>query len=741
MKQFFLAPMNCNKGRLFARMSAFLWMVVFAATSANAQTLYPGNDIQAAINQAAPGATITLTPGEYRIYSTLQLKAGVTLKGANKVLKAGFVDIIPRQESLQTHHLPGLQEHTRENLAVIKCHGYFDAINITQDAAQGQPTGIKSLLIESADDSSPDHPRERGIQIDRSGYVVIDDVIVKDFAYAGIELEARSVNNPQLKKVHHVTLTNFLVKDSGFQKSYSYGGVQLRGNAEEIRIEYGIISHWNKGYALKCFSGDSPSDMMRNLEIVNVRAEGNGESTWSYDGGNNFSPNISFEFYEVNVDELSIRNCKVNTHMSFVGWHGENVAPSAYYNVEVIDNMLYPIKGYAMELAMDNVYLQYNTFKISDPAAYGVINEYVTRTQKPMRNLYFDSNTFDMGSHPMSVFNPTRSLENVTFSNNTFTGGSQTSALFGAGLLTNHFTNIQVNTPLGFPLFNDFTKYQSAIARVNITYPYEHNPNTPSPDFTAFRQIYTGPEGSTVHTSRGVFSSDPSVFSSNAGSYATSEYIDGAPWEDQALYQWERNGFQEGKFSLTIPDVEPGTYQVVLHFAEIFHDQPGQRVFNVSVDYGQILHQYDIFQQAQGKNKATTETFLFNLEGNTLNLNFDNNDGADAPKISAIEVIRMRFPDGGARMGQKLLAEVNPLSLSPNPAQETISLYYQAATAQEGIITLTDGLSREQKRIRAQFTAGSNRLSIPTTDLPNGLYVITLRAGQQRLVKKVIVAK
>ncbi|WP_216324491.1 malectin domain-containing carbohydrate-binding protein [Deinococcus aestuarii] len=47
-----------------------------------------------------------------------------------------------------------------------------------------------------------------------------------------------------------------------------------------------------------------------------------------------------------------------------------------------------------------------------------------------------------------------------------------------------------------------------------------------------------------------------------------------------------------------------GTYQVKLHFAELFWDSAGKRVFDVNVEGVSIRQNFDIFAQAGGKNRA-----------------------------------------------------------------------------------------------------------------------------------------
>jgi len=59
-----------------------------------------------------------------------------------------------------------------------------------------------------------------------------------------------------------------------------------------------------------------------------------------------------------------------------------------------------------------------------------------------------------------------------------------------------------------------------------------------------------------------------------------------------------------------VPGLTPGArYTVRLHFAEIFFNAAGQRIFNVAINGAAALSNFDIFAAAGGKNKAVVEQF------------------------------------------------------------------------------------------------------------------------------------
>lgn len=103
----------------------------------------------------------------------------------------------------------------------------------------------------------------------------------------------------------------------------------------------------------------------------------------------------------------------------------------------------------------------------------------------------------------------------------------------------------------------------------------------------------------------------------------------------QAVYQSERNG----NFSYVVPDLVPGaTYTIRLHFAEIYWNAAGQRIFNVSVNGTQILSNFDIYAAAGGQNKAIVEEVTAPADGNGQ-ITIQYTSVVNLAKSSGIEVI------------------------------------------------------------------------------------------------------
>ena len=87
--------------------------------------------------------------------------------------------------------------------------------------------------------------------------------------------------------------------------------------------------------------------------------------------------------------------------------------------------------------------------------------------------------------------------------------------------------------------------------------------------------------------------------------------------------------------------VPNGNFNIVLHFAEIYHQAVNKRLLSVALEGVQIIQNLDIYQLA-GHDFATTLSFNTQALGipvtdNRLDLTFSSTK--DEAKISAIEII------------------------------------------------------------------------------------------------------
>ena len=100
---------------------------------------------------------------------------------------------------------------------------------------------------------------------------------------------------------------------------------------------------------------------------------------------------------------------------------------------------------------------------------------------------------------------------------------------------------------------------------------------------------------------------------------------------DGALYQAERFG----DFTYAIPVIN-GDYTLTLHFAEIYWDAPGQRVFDVFVEGTERISNLDIYAFA-GKDTAYEITLPVKVNDGVLNLEFRTD--VDNAKLSGLKLL------------------------------------------------------------------------------------------------------
>jgi hypothetical protein len=106
---------------------------------------------------------------------------------------------------------------------------------------------------------------------------------------------------------------------------------------------------------------------------------------------------------------------------------------------------------------------------------------------------------------------------------------------------------------------------------------------------------------------------------------------------DEVLYCTERlfNPGENGIGGYNIP-VAPGSYRVVLHFAEIYHPSKNERTFDIEIEQDLVENNFDIVEEAGAPFTATSITYIANVRDNFLHIEFEDEIGR--PKISAVEV-------------------------------------------------------------------------------------------------------
>ncbi|MBN1155238.1 PKD domain-containing protein [candidate division KSB1 bacterium] len=203
---------------------------------------------------------------------------------------------------------------------------------------------------------------------------------------------------------------------------------------------------------------------------------------------------------------------------------------------------------------------------------------------------------------------------------------------------------------------------------------------------------------------------------------------------DDPIYQTERYGMPAYRF-----DVPNGDYEVILHFAEIYYSAADKRLINVALEGDPVLTQFDIYEEASGKNQALKRTFSTRNLGMTVTdnrIDLDFSATVDLAKISGIEVVPLQplgpelsiAPDtldfGRTKVNETLIVSntgENPLNwqltsglpawlTSVNPSNGNLNVNGSQAVA---VQVSRDGLPEGNYFHVLQFTSNGGNVSIP----------------------------
>jgi beta-galactosidase len=81
----------------------------------------------------------------------------------------------------------------------------------------------------------------------------------------------------------------------------------------------------------------------------------------------------------------------------------------------------------------------------------------------------------------------------------------------------------------------------------------------------------------------------------------------------------------------------PGDATVELFFTETYFDHAGNRVFDVALNGNVVLHNFDIYADASGKNKAVVKKFTVHCPDGKLNISIPQTE-TDQPEIAAVRI-------------------------------------------------------------------------------------------------------
>ena len=202
----------------------------------------------------------------------------------------------------------------------------------------------------------------------------------------------------------------------------------------------------------------------------------------------------------------------------------------------------------------------------------------------------------------------------------TINNGTYTTIATNVGLISFTDTNV-----------NNGTTYYYAVSAVNSL---GESPNSVPASVVpqTYYQVNSGGGAASPFIADAFFSGGTT--GSTSAAIDTSGVTNPAP---QAVYQTER----WNNNTYTFPNLIAGTsYKVRLHFAEIYYNAAGIRIFNVFINGTQVLTNLDIFAATGAMDKATVREFTATANGSgQIIIQYINIPGKDNAKSSGIEIL------------------------------------------------------------------------------------------------------
>jgi hypothetical protein len=180
-----------------------------------------------------------------------------------------------------------------------------------------------------------------------------------------------------------------------------------------------------------------------------------------------------------------------------------------------------------------------------------------------------------------------------------------------------------------------------------------------------------------------------------------------------------------------------------------FNQEAIHFVAEQTVGYSSSANSWDMFSGSEGSFRASDAVTLgegfWARSGSTFTAYLESCTDI-SPDQAALAVVD---PDYDESEETTTPSEVLPatessksfhdLSVFPNPFNESTTIQFLYHGTNRVTITLRDILGREMMEIAnaAEFSEGLHRMEIQTSDLPSGLYLITFRAGDDILVKRI----
>jgi hypothetical protein len=135
----------------------------------------------------------------------------------------------------------------------------------------------------------------------------------------------------------------------------------------------------------------------------------------------------------------------------------------------------------------------------------------------------------------------------------------------------------------------------------------------------------------------------------------------------------------------------------------------------------------------------------------TIYIGYTTSDVPDSALISISAGSENGDPQPGSKMLVDSLAfgyalsvitfNLGTVNIFPNPAKEQASLEFNMQSAAKATIVLTDIAGNQVSSTNIALGTGYNRMDLTTENLAAGMYLVRINAGNQSLVKKLVISK
>jgi PKD repeat protein len=229
--------------------------------------------------------------------------------------------------------------------------------------------------------------------------------------------------------------------------------------------------------------------------------------------------------------------------------------------------------------------------------------------------------------------------------------------------------------------------------------------------------------------------------------YKTTAAISGT--SDPTLYQAQRT-----KVDLTyLFDLPNGTYDVILHFAELQDNEAGRRVMDISAEGNLVLNDFDVWVAAGGRNIAIKRLISgVTVNDGQLTLNFIRSVSTvkRRPAIAAIEVGpagTLAKPEVAERSEEAAATSSLPEGYAleqnyPNPFNPSTNISFVLPEAGEVRLMIYNSVGQPvRKPLVRYYQAGRNTIRINASNWASGVYFYEIQVNGFRAIRKMILSR